>query len=81
MLCNLKMFSNTTMISLSTGSNSTNNLHIRDNFPDMATGPYAEIVPPYFQHMILLMVEKLLPGDLIVGSLRKVGVYNFFSSS
>ena len=35
-------------------------LHLRDYFPDMATGPHAEIVSPYFQHMRLLLVEGLV---------------------
>ena len=48
-------------------------IHLRDYFPDMATaGPHAEIVPPYFKHMRLLLVEGLVLGDLSVGNLRKV---------
>ena len=38
----------------------------------MAAGPHAEIISPYFQHMRLLLVEGLVLGDVIVGSLKKV---------
>jgi hypothetical protein len=45
-------------------------LHLRDYFPDMAIGPHAEIVSPYFQHMKLLLVEGLVLGDICVARLR-----------
>jgi hypothetical protein len=49
-------------------------LHLREYFPDMAWGPHAEIVSPYFQHMRLLLVEGLVLGDLSVGTPRRVTV-------
>ena len=59
-------------------------LHLRDYFPDMAGGPHAEIVSPYFQHMRLLLVEGLVLGNLSVGSLRRVSakaLYQEFTTS
>ena len=59
-------------------------LHLRDYFPDMAGGPHAEIVSPYFQHMRLLLVEGLVLGNLSVGSLRRVtakALYQEFTTS
>ena len=47
-------------------------LHLRKYFPDMAEGPHAEIVAPYFKHMRLLLVEGLVLGDLCVASLKSV---------
>ena len=59
-------------------------LHLRDYFPDMATGPHAEIASPYFQHMRLLLVEGLVLGDICVGKLKTVtakDLYEGFTSS
>ena len=42
-------------------------IHPRDYFPEMATGPHAEIVCEYFQHLRMLLVE-----DLTTDSIRKV---------
>ena len=59
-------------------------LHLRDYFPDMAVGPHAEIVPPYFQHMRLLLVEGLVLGDICADRLRIVtakALYEGYTSS
>ena len=47
-------------------------IHLRDYFPDMAMGPHAEIVSPYFQHMRLLLVEGLVLEDIGVAKLITV---------
>ena len=59
-------------------------LHLRDYFPDMAMGSHAEIVPPYFQHMRLLLVEGLVLEDISVGKLKTVtakALYEGFTTS
>ena len=47
-------------------------LHLRDYFPNMAMGPHAEIVSPYFMHMRFLLVQGLTLGDLTVDTIRRV---------
>ena len=47
-------------------------IHLREYFPDMAEGPHAEIVAPYFKHMRLLLVEGFVLGDVSVASLKSV---------
>ena len=59
-------------------------LHLRDYIPDMANGPHAEIVSPYFQHMRLLLVEGLVLGDISVGKLKTVtdmALYEVYATS
>ena len=55
-------------------------LHLREYFPDMAEGPHAEIVAPYFKHMRLLLVEGLVLGDLCVASLKSVTAKALYES-
>ena len=47
-------------------------LYVRDFFPDMAAGPHAELICPYFQHMRLLLVEGLVLGDIELGRINSV---------
>ena len=56
-------------------------LHLRDYFPDMAAGPHAEIIAPYFQHMRLLLVEGLVLGDLSVDTIRRVTAKELYQSN
>ena len=56
-------------------------LHLRDYFPDMADGPHAEIIAPYFQHMRLLLVEGLVLGDLSVATIRRVTANELYQSN
>ena len=38
-------------------------LQLREYFPDMAVGPHAELISPFFHHIRLLLVEGLVLGD------------------
>ena len=53
-------------------------LHLRDFIPVMASGPHAEIISPYFQHMRLLLVESLVLGDVDVSRLASVTAKNLY---
>ena len=44
-------------------------LYIREYFPDMGQGPYAEIISPYFLHM-----KSLLVGGLVLGEIQATGL-------
>ena len=56
-------------------------LHLRDYFPDMALGPHAEIVSPYFQHMRFLLVQGLTLGDVTLATIRRVTAKELYQSS
>ena len=56
-------------------------LHLRDYFPDMAAGPHAEIIAPYFQHMRLLLVEGLVLGDVSINTIRRVTARELYQSN
>ena len=59
-------------------------MYIRDYFPDMARGPHAEIISPYFMHMKALLVCGLVLGDVKANELKKTSaktLYEGFSSS
>ena len=59
-------------------------LHLREFFPDMAVGPHAQLVCPYFQHARLLLVEGLVLGDIQLGRIRNVTsneLYKGYTSS
>ena len=47
-------------------------IYLRNYFPDMANGPQAEIVPEYFQHLRMLLLEGFVFGDLTTDNIRKV---------
>ena len=53
-------------------------LHLRDYLPDMASGPHAEIISPYFQHMRLLLVEGLVLGDVDATRLANVSAKQLY---
>ena len=55
-------------------------IHLRNYFPDMAAGPHAEIVPEYFQHLRMLLVEGFVLGDLTTDSIRKVTTKELYLS-
>ena len=38
----------------------------------MKTGSYAEIIPEYYKHMRLLIVEAILLGDVPLGGMNQV---------
>ena len=59
-------------------------LHLREYIPDLAGGPHAEIISPYFQHMRLLLVEGFIFEDIDASRLKKVNskdLYMSFTSS
>ena len=59
-------------------------LYVGDFFPDMAVGPHAEIISPYFNYMRLLLVEGLVLGDIKVDRIRNVtskSLYEGYTSS
>ena len=47
-------------------------IHLKEFFPDMAFGPHAELVCPYFQHVRMLLVEGFVLGDIKLENLRSV---------
>ena len=53
-------------------------LYIREFFPDMARGPHAEILSPYFQHMRALLAGALVLGDINVRKLKKVSAKELY---
>ena len=59
-------------------------LHLRDYFPEMAVGPHAEFVSPYFNHLRMLLVEGIVLEDINVSRLNSVTakeLYKGFTSS
>ena len=59
-------------------------LHLGEYFPEMSSGPHAEFISPYFQHMRLLLTEGLVLGDISAGTLGRVTakeLYDSFTSS
>ena len=44
-------------------------LSCKDLGPDMGAGPHVEIVPEYFQHLRMLLVEGFVLGDFVDWSL------------
>ena len=55
-------------------------LYISDYFPDMAVGPHAEIISPYFQHVKALLVGGLLLGDVKPQALELVTAKELYKS-
>ena len=53
-------------------------IYVRDYFPDMAQGPHAEILTPYFQHMRALLVGGLTLGDFSASHLNLVTAKNLY---
>ena len=59
-------------------------LYVGEYFPDMSTGPHAELISPYFQHMKALLCGGCLLGDVEPRKLKKVTanqLYKSFTSS
>ena len=54
-------------------------LYAKDYFPEMAAGPHAEIISPYFQHMKELLIAEITVGDIDVKHLRKVSCKSLYS--
>ena len=55
-------------------------LYVKDYFPDMAGGPHAELISPYFQHMKELLVSSIVLNDIDVAKLNKVTAKNLYTS-
>ena len=55
-------------------------LYISEYFPDMAVGPHAEIISPYFQHVKALLVGGLLLGDVKPQALELVTAKELYKS-
>ena len=53
-------------------------LYASDYFPDMAQGPHAEILSPYFQHMRALLVGGITLGDISASTLHLVTAKNLY---
>ena len=47
-------------------------LYMGEHFPDMSSGPHAELISPYFQHMKALLSGALLLGDVEPRKLKEV---------
>ena len=59
-------------------------LYMREHFPDMAQGPHAELISPYFKHMKELLAGGIVLGDVDVANLKKTtakSVYVGFTST
>ena len=59
-------------------------LYVKEYFPDMAVGPHAEIISPYFSNMKDLLVAGIVLGDVNAKNLRKTtakSLYTSFSST
>ena len=59
-------------------------LYIKEYFPDMAMGPHAEIISPYFSHMKSLLVGGIVLEDIVIQKLKKTSsktLYASFSST
>ena len=54
-------------------------LYIREYFPDMARGPHAEMLTPYFQYMKALLTAGFILGDIAVTKLKKVTAKDLYS--
>ena len=59
-------------------------LYTREHFREMAAGPHAEIISPYFKHMKELLISEIVIGGINVKELRKVSckaLYSGFTST
>ena len=59
-------------------------IYVKEYFPDMAAGPHAEIISPYFKHMKELLLAGIVVGDIDVRRLNKTTakyLYSSFTSS
>ena len=59
-------------------------IYVKDDFPDMAAGPHAEIISPYFSHMKNLLASGIVLGDVNPKKLRSTtakSLYSGFTSS
>ena len=55
-------------------------LYVREYFPDMAMGPHAELISPYFFHMKALLVGGILLGDVKARRLGETTAKNLYAS-
>ena len=59
-------------------------LYVREYFPDMANGPHAELISPYFSHMKSLLSGGIILGDVNPQNLKlstAKALYKGFTSS
>ena len=56
-------------------------LYMREYFPDMAAGPHAEIISPYFQHMKSLLVGSIFVEEIDVNNLKKVSAKSLYAGN
>ena len=54
-------------------------LYMREYFPDMAEGPHAENISPYFLHMKSFLVGGISLGEIDVTNLRKTSVKSLYA--
>ena len=54
-------------------------LYAKDHFPEMAAGPHAEIISPYFKHMKELLISEITVGGINVKQLQKVSCKSLYS--
>ena len=55
-------------------------LYVGEYFPDMSSGPHAELISPYFQHMKALLCGGCLLGDVEPRKLKKVTARQLYMS-
>ena len=54
-------------------------LYAKDHFPEMAAGPHAEIISPYFKHMKELLISEITVGGINVKQLQEVSCKSLYS--
>jgi hypothetical protein len=55
-------------------------LYLGEYFPDMSSGPHAELISPYFQHMKALLCGGCLLGDVQPRNLKKITAKQLYIS-
>ena len=55
-------------------------LYIKEYFPDMARGPHAELISPYFSHMKSLLVGGIVLEDIDISKLKKTSSKTLYAS-
>ena len=55
-------------------------LYIKEYFPDMARGPHAELISPYFSHMKSLLVGGIVLEDIDISKLKKTSPKTLYAS-
>ena len=55
-------------------------LYIKEYFPDMARGPHAELISPYFSHMKSVLVGGIVLEDIDISKLKKTSSKTLYAS-